>query len=200
MDYSSASIIELAAILAEHLQRNDVNVVLVGGLAVEIYTENLYLTKDIDMVNTNYKKPSALHKVMAELDFHKKGRIYVNDTTDITVEFPSGPLAVGNKPITSTTIVKTAKGNIPILHVNDVVKDRVAAFIHWQDRQSLIQAISMMFKHKIAPVQVKDFCMQEGSPSHYELLETFYQQAQSKNINTMAQLESLLAQIIFNEL
>lgn len=200
MDFSNTSIIELAAILAEHLQKNDISVVLVGGLAVEIYTENLYLTKDIDMVNTNYKKPSALHKVMAELGFHKQGRIYVNDTTDITVEFPSGPLAVGNKPITSTTIAKTAKGNIPILYVDDVVKDRVAAFIHCQDRQSLIQAMGMMLKHDITPVQVKDFCMQEGGESHYELLEKFHQQAQNENIISMAQLESLLAQIIFNEL
>src|SRR6187402_1436589 len=109
MNYSDTPIVELAAILAKHLQHHGVSVVLVGGLAVEIYTENLYLTKDIDMVNTNYKKPSALHKVMAELGFYKQGRIYVNDTTDITVEFPSGPLAVGNKPITSTTIAKTAK-------------------------------------------------------------------------------------------
>lgn len=54
MDFSHTPIIELAGIIAEHLQGLGIDVVLVGGLAVEIYTENIYLTKDIDMVNTNY--------------------------------------------------------------------------------------------------------------------------------------------------
>ena len=75
MNYSDTPIVELAAILAKHLQHHGVEVVLVGGLAVEIYTENLYLTKDIDMVNTNYQKPSYLHKVMSELGFHKQGGV-----------------------------------------------------------------------------------------------------------------------------
>jgi hypothetical protein len=151
VDFSTTPIVKLAVIVAEHLQTHGVDVVLVGGLAVEIYTENLYLTKDIDMVNTNYLKPSQLHKVMGELGFRKKGRIYVNDTTDITVEFPSGPLAVGCNLIKSTTLIQVAQGAIPILHVIDVVKDRIAAFIHWQDKQSLIQAMGIMLKHNIKP-------------------------------------------------
>ena len=200
MDFSSTSIIELAAIVAEHLQKHNVDVVLVGGLAVEIYTENLYLTKDIDLVNTNYKKPATLHNVMGELGFRKQGRVYVNDTTDITVEFPSGPLAVGNKLITNTTFAKTAQGNIPILHVDDVVKDRLAAFIHWQDRQSLIQAVGIMLKHNLKPKNFKSFFNAEGDTSHYKLLGLLYQQAQNKNITAMAQLESLLSEIIISRL
>lgn len=54
MDFSSTPIVELAVIVAQHLRQRGVDVVLVGGLAVEIYAENLYLTKDIDMVNTNF--------------------------------------------------------------------------------------------------------------------------------------------------
>ena len=200
MDFSNTSIVELAAIVAEHLQKHDINVVLVGGLAVEIYTENLYLTKDIDMVNTNYKKPATLHNVMSELGFRKQGRVYVNDTTDITVEFPSGPLAVGNKLITSTTFAKTSKGNIPILHVDDVVKDRLAAFIHWRDRQSLVQAVGIMLKHNLKPKDFKSFFTAENDASHYELLDLLYQHAQNKNITAMSQLESMLSEIIISRL
>lgn len=200
MDFSDIPIVELAVIVAEHLQKHDVDVVLVGGLAVEIYTENLYLTKDIDMVNTNYKKPATLHGAMAALGFRKQGRVYANATTDITVEFPSGPLAVGNKLITNTTLARTAKGNIPILHVDDVVKDRLAAFIHWQDRQSLIQAVAIVLKHNLEPEKFKSFFNVEGDTSHYELLDLLYQQAQNKNITSMVQLESLLSEIIFSRL
>ncbi len=159
MDFRNTPIVELAVILAEYLQHHDIEVVLVGGLAVEIYTENLYLTKDIDMVNINYKKPSYLHKVMGELGFRKHGRIYINESTEITVEFPPGPLAVGNNFIKNTTVVNTGKGSIPILYVRDVVIDRLAAYIHWQDRQSLIQATAIMLKHGILPAEVKSFCI-----------------------------------------
>lgn len=130
MDFSKTSIIELAAIVADHLQKHDIEVVLVGGLAVEIYTANLYLTKDIDMVKTNYKSSRELNYAMAKLGFQKKGRIFVNATTEITVEFPSGPLSVGDESVAKTTIAKVANGDIPILQASDVIKYRLAAYIH----------------------------------------------------------------------
>jgi hypothetical protein len=200
MDYSKTSIVDLAVILAMHLQHRDVEVVLVGGLAVEIYTENLYLTKDIDMVNTNYKKPSYLNDVMGELGFHKRGRVYINETTDITVEFPPGPLAVGNNLITATAVAKTKRGEIPILHVRDVVIDRLAAFIHWKDRQSLVQSVGVMLKHNLEPKDFREFVGAEGDSYHYDLLELLFAQAQTKNITAMAQLESLLSEIIISRL
>lgn len=101
-DFNTTSITELAGIIAEHLQLQGIEVVLVGGLAVEIYTENLYLTKDIDMVNTNYQPPKLIHTAMVELGFHKQGRVFVNTTTNITVEFPSAPLSVGDELLTSS--------------------------------------------------------------------------------------------------
>lgn len=98
-DFSSTSITELAAIVAEHLHAHGIEVVLVGGLAVEIYTENLYLTKDIDMVNTNYQPTAKIKQAMLELSFTKNSRVFVNATTKITVEFPSAPLSVGDELI-----------------------------------------------------------------------------------------------------
>lgn len=86
---------------------------LVGRLAVEIYTENLYLTKDIDIVNVNYQKPAVLKKEMAVLGFHKRGRIFVNDTTDIYVEFPTAPLSVGDDLITETAFLKLVAKRYP---------------------------------------------------------------------------------------
>ncbi|WP_257293090.1 nucleotidyltransferase [Endozoicomonas sp. ONNA1] len=68
-NFSSTPIVELAAIVANHLKQHGIRVVLVGGLAVEIYSENLYLTKDIDMVNTSYDSSESLKTAMAELGF-----------------------------------------------------------------------------------------------------------------------------------
>ena len=109
-NYQDTSIIDLAAIVAETLAQHGIQAVLVGGLAVEIYSENLYLTKDIDMVNTSYHPPAAINQAMGEIGFTKKGRVYVNDTTDICVEFPSAPLAVGEELIQETTKVQVDAG------------------------------------------------------------------------------------------
>ena len=200
MDFSKTPIVELAAIVAENLQQHGIDVVLVGGLAVEIYSDNLYLTNDIDMVNTNYSKPADLHKAMGEIGFRKQGRVYVSDTTDITVEFPPGPLSVGDDFITSTTIAKVARGVIPILLIEDVVKDRLAAFMHWKDRQSLVQAMAILLKHRLKPTVFKKFCTRENNVSDYELLEAFHRQAKVQKIQTMESLESVLTQLLLNEI
>lgn len=200
MDFSSITITELAAIMAAHLTKWDIDVVLVGGLAVEIYTENLYLTKDIDMVNTNYRTPSRLQKAMADLAFYKKGRIYVNETTDITVEFPPGPLSVGDELVKETVIVQVSSGHIPILSVNDVVKDRLAAFVHWKDRQSLIQAVAVLLKHQLKPHTFQKFCLREGAEVEYDLLNKFYLAAKANNLEQMERLETLLTKILLDEI
>ncbi|MEY4589600.1 MAG: hypothetical protein RL497_1676 [Pseudomonadota bacterium] len=193
MDYSRTPIIELARVIAEHLQNQGIEVVLVGGLAVEIYTENLYLTKDIDMVNTNYKSPRELNGAMAELGFYKKGRIYVNATTDITVEFPAGPLSVGDDLITTITAAKVTAGEIPILQAIDVIRDRLAAYIHWRDRQSLVQALAILLKHPIKIASLKPFCDREGGITLYPMLNTLYKKAMLQKLTCMEGLELLVA-------
>lgn len=194
-DFSTTNITELAAVVAEHLIDQGIEVVLVGGLAVEIYTENLYLTKDIDMVNTNYSPTKALNTAMGELGFYKQGRVYVNDTTDITVEFPPGPLSVGDELIKTTTRQQIGNKTIPVLTIEDVTKDRLAAYIHWRDSSSLIQATTILIKHQLQPESFKTFCEQEGTSAHYELLYKLYEKASNQNITSMAQLEPMLTEI-----
>lgn len=150
-DYSGTSITELAGIIATHLSDKGNNVVLVGGLAVEIYTDNLYLTHDIDMVATNEKRASGLHRVMAGIGFYKVGRDYENASTNITVECPSALLSVRNKLITTTTTIEVASKCIPILKVSDAVKDRLATYLHWRDNQLLVQAAAIILKHHLGP-------------------------------------------------
>jgi hypothetical protein len=193
-DFSNSTMLELATLVAKHLQQKDIKVVLVGGLAVEIYTENLYLTKDIDMVNQSYNSPSEIRKAMAEIGFHKQGRVYANATTDICVAFPSGPLSVGDQLIQDTTTIETDYGELPILIVADVVKDRLAAYFHWGDRQSLTQALTVMRVHTISPPELKVFCDSEGKPEQFEVLEKLWRQIQENKLSTMEEVEALIVE------
>jgi hypothetical protein len=199
-DYSTTSIVELAIIVANHLREQNIRVVLVGGLAVEIYSENIYLTQDIDMVDISYCKPAELHAAMAKIGFVKQGRIFVNDTTEITVEFPSPPITVGDEAVTDTTIARSPSGTIPILKPGDVIKDRLAAYFHWRDRPSLVQALTVLIKFPEELQSINAFCNNEGSPEAIALIQQILTAAAEQNATTMAELEKLVVAVILQEL
>jgi hypothetical protein len=191
-DFSNTSIVDLAAIVANHLHQHDIKVVLVGGLAVEIYTENIYLTKDIDMVDISYQSPAVLRAAMTEIGFVKQGRIYINKTTDISVEFPAGPISVGDELITRTTTAKSKLGEIPILCAEDVIKDRLAAYFHWQDKPSLVQALALMLQHPIATDTLRAFCRKEGRQDEFANIQSLRNSARHLKLSGMAEIEKLV--------
>jgi hypothetical protein len=199
-DFSTTPIIELAAIIATHLREHDIDVVLVGGLAVELYSENVYLTKDIDMVDTSYAKPGKLHKAMAEIGFRKTGRIFVNPSTDITIEFPSPPISVGEELVTETTTIATPAGDLPILVARDVIKDRIAAYIHWRDKPSLVQALAIIIKYPEEIEAVAAFCEKEGSEELILLIRNLLAAASERGLTDMEGVEKLLIEQTLQEL
>ena len=192
--------IELAVVVAQHLKHKDIRVVLVGGLAVEIYTENQYLTYDIDMVDISYQKPVVLKAAMSELGFAKQGRVYRNSSTDIVVEFPSAPLAVGDELIKEQNSIETEFGEIPILFAVDVIKDRLAAYLHWKDQQSLIQALCIMLCHKIAPKEIKAFYENETSEEAFEKLQNMHSTLKRKKLNEMPDIEKYVVEQLLKAL
>ncbi|WP_156820878.1 hypothetical protein [Dasania marina] len=166
--------------------------VLVGGLAVEVYTENLYLTNDIDMVDTGYESADQLKNIMAEIGFQKDGRIFVNETTDISVEFPPAPLYVGDELITEISSYTHNNVQIPILKVEDVIKDRLSAFLHWGDNPSLAQAITLLMVKQLKLSSFKKFIVAEADNEKWLLINKLYNQAVKHNIKTMIEAEELI--------
>jgi hypothetical protein len=193
-DFSDKAIIEIAAIIASHLEEYGISVVLVGGLAVEFYSENLYLTRDIDLVDTSYQSPTSMQQAMRALGFFKQGRVYVNETTNVSVEFPSAPLSVGEELIQRTTIVDTSAGKIPILLAKDVIKDRLAAYFHWNDRPSLVQALAVANKHGIDEQELQKFCRKEGRAGAYSEFVNLSNGLKDLELDTMETIEQYVVE------
>ena len=199
-DFSKTSIVELATIVADHLRTHDIRVVVVGGLAVEIYSENIYLTKDIGMVDVSYRNPAELRKAIAEIGFEKTGHIFSNKTTDITVEFPSAPITVGDERVAETAVVSSTVGDIPILRSGDVIKDRLAAYFHWRDKPSLVQALTVLIKFPDELQSIEAFCESEGSPETITLLRQLLAKATEQGIIRMAGFEKLVVDLTLRNL
>lgn len=113
---------------------------LTGGACISIYTNNKYVSYDLDFVDTTYSSRKLIKKLLRKIGFKEKNRYFVNAETDFFIEFPLGPLSAGSEPFTKINEIKFSTGKLFILTPTDSVKDRLAAYYHWNDIQALEQA------------------------------------------------------------
>ncbi len=87
---------------------------------------------------------------MAELGFDRKGKDFVHSGTEFTVEFPTGPVAIGDDaPVAPEGQMIVDGVQIVMLSPTQSVMDRLISFFVFNDRQCLDQAIWIAEKHQI---------------------------------------------------
>jgi hypothetical protein len=159
---------ELAAYIDSHLRVKGINVVLSGGASVAVYSNYLYVSKDLDFVAQFNLDHTDVDSVMRELGFNSNGKYYHHSETEYFVEFISGPPAVGQDPIEGINEIEMATGVLRIITPTDSVKDRLAAFYHWGDKQSLEQAILVSKSNDINMDSVEAWSIREGKKAEFE--------------------------------
>ena len=138
IDWKKIGIKELASIVSDKLNENGIDAILVGGACVSIYSENKYLSSDLYFVSSTSIK--EISPVLLKLGFKRKSsRHFEKNDCPLFIEFVSPPAALGREPVTETNVLKTRFGNIRLLTPTDSVKDRLAAYYHWNDHQALEQ-------------------------------------------------------------
>ncbi len=160
---------ELWKYVAVHLKKNGIDTILVGGAVVSIYSDNEYKSGDLDFVLGSYFTEN-LEKAMKEIGFIKKGRHYKHpECKHLFVEFPgSPPLGIGEDYSIIPKEVKVGGVKIKILSPTDCIKDRLASFIHFKDREGLEQAILVAKKHPVKFKQIEVWCKNEGASWAFE--------------------------------
>ena len=87
------------------------------------------------------------------------------------VEFPRGPLAIGDDYQIVPVTRSTAAGRALVLSATDSCRDRPAAFYHWNDRQSLDVAVSIARRNRIDAIAIWKFSKnQEPAKEFIEFL------------------------------
>lgn len=114
-DVKQMSMPELAGFLCDMLKKEDIPVVLSGGSCVEIYSRGEYTSYDIDLINQYNEQFRKIKKVMEALGFREKDRYFVHPDTELFVEFPSGPLGVGDAPVEEIAEIETEAGILRLL-------------------------------------------------------------------------------------
>lgn len=160
---------ELAGLACSVLKKHGVEAVLTGGACVSIYSKNKYQSLDLDFVSGAAEHDTkAVRESMDELGFKRAAEgFFARSDCPFIIEFITPPLAVGREPVKKTVTIRTRSGRLRLLSPTDCVKDRLAAYYHWNDRQSLDQALMVAKNRKIDLKEVKRWSKNEGQLDKY---------------------------------
>lgn len=157
---------EVAAIVSDALEKAGITATLSGGSAVTIYTQNEYLSRDLDFVTA--AQIADLEPVMNELGFERTGNprlsAFDHPLIDWYVEFPPSPLSFGNLYVDAKdcTTIKLPVGNLRIITPTQSVMDRLAHVYAWDEQQTRDQAIMVASCHEIDWDALQQWFANEG--------------------------------------
>ena len=163
---------ELGAFVQSALRKKGIDVVLSGGMSVEIYSANQYTSLDLDFVPMFFGKRRLIKAAMEEIGFREKGRHFTHPDTRLFVEFPPGPLVVGDEPVKHVHEIKYSTGVLRLISPTDCVKDRLSWYYHMNDRQSLEQAVMVAQRHKIDLREVRRWSEHEGKLTEFGAIQS----------------------------
>lgn len=167
INWKEITIKDLAGLICEELRKYDIDVTLVGGACVSIYTRNRYLSGDLDFVT--YSRIKDVEPILIKLGFERKSsRHFEHEECKFFIEFVAPPLSIGNQPVKRKNYIKSRLGTIALLTPNDCVKDRLAAYFYWNDKQSLEQALMVAKSEKINMADIRRWAKNENNLEKYK--------------------------------
>ena len=108
--------------------------IVVGGSAVDFYTNGVFQSNDIDLVGNRKIIGDILESTFG---FKRSGRHWINEQIGIFIEVPGDSLA-GSKDKITTMTVEGLK--LYIIGVEDLIIDRLAACKEWKSDMDCKQA------------------------------------------------------------
>lgn len=85
-------------------------------------------------------------------------------------------MAVGEEPVRKFNELKTPLGKIKLLYPIDSVKDRLAAFYHWNDKQGLEQALSICQEHEINLKELEEWSISEKQLEKFQIFKKHFKE------------------------
>jgi len=127
-------------LLTKALEKEKGKPVIVGGCALEFYSTGGYATGDIDII---YYDRKLLGEKLDEWKFRKQGRHWIHDELDIFIEVPGDALSEDEEK--RITLVEIEKLKVYLLGVEDLIIDRLNAFVHWKSTDDGYWAKELLF-------------------------------------------------------
>jgi len=170
---ANMSMEELAAFVCEALENEGIETVLSGGCCVELYSKGRYTSDDIDLIDRFNGGHRKIKEVMHKIGFeeYKMKRYFVHKDTELFIEFPRGPLGVGDAPVNKVASRKTDTGTLKLLTPTYCIKNRLSAYYHWDNKQSLDQAVWVVEENKFDKDSIRIWSGNEGMDEKFMLFK-----------------------------
>ncbi|MEW6081565.1 MAG: hypothetical protein AB1576_07295 [Bacillota bacterium] len=137
---------ETTAIFTALIEPYGIIPVVVGGLAVEIYTRGQYTTLDIDLV---MHRRELAGETLARLGFLQEGRHWYHPELEVAIEIPDDVLEGADRE-------KIIKINLPsgrylyVIGIEDIILDRLRACVHWRSTSDCEWGLRMLKVHYVS--------------------------------------------------
>lgn len=159
----------VAAIVCSALDAAGHTAVLTGGGAATVYSSGAYQSRDLDFVFAFWSEVAVPEAPLLDLGYRREGRSYVHPLSPLTLDFPTGPLAVGEDLITRWETLNVENRKLHILSPTDCVRDRLSAFYHWNDFSSLEQALLVARQRAVDLEVIREWSVREGCADKADL-------------------------------
>lgn len=156
---------QFALAVAKELKKHDIDVILTGGAVVSIYSTGKYVSKDADFLSATDHK--TITQVMHTLGFKNVGKDFYHEGSEFSVEFPGSQLIIGNSPMKPGGKIERKGFTLRLLSPTQCVMDRLAAFYHWRDRQSLDQALLVAQNNPVKIKKIEEWSKSEGEEAKF---------------------------------
>lgn len=166
--------------VGDALRRFGIRAVLSGGACASLHSGGIYQSQDADFVIVGKCTVTELDDAMASVGFRREQSRYVRDGIRFFVEFPAGPLGIG-QDFQITPVWRSMRGaRMLTLSATDSCRDRLAAFYHWKDRQALTAAVAIALRHRVRMKRIREWSGEEDSATEFDLFRSELELARAK--------------------
>lgn len=164
--------LQTTAILTRLLENENLYPIVVGGLAVEIYTRSEYTTSDIDII---FSQRHIADEYLKLLGFIPEGRHWYHEELMISIEIPNDMLEGADDERVIQLELEDSL-HVYVIGIEDIILDRLRACVHWKSSSDCEWAKRLLLVHA-------------------ERLDLNYLKITSHKDNTSNKLNSLLKEI-----
>jgi len=120
--------LQTTAILTSLFEQENLKPIVVGGLAVEIYTRSEYTTLDIDII---FSQRAIADKYLKLLGFTTEGRHWYHEELMISIEIPNDMLEDADDEKVTELVLQDGL-RVFVIGLEDIILDRLRACVHWK--------------------------------------------------------------------
>jgi hypothetical protein len=171
---AASTLVDVAFAVSTALDRAGITAVLTGGSAATFHAPDALQSDDLDFVVTVHSAGDARGEAaLVRLGYARRSDYYVHAASPFPLEFPPGPLMIGSDHVTSWASERRGREVLHVLTATDSCRDRLAAFLFWNDFSGLEQSLAICRARRkdVNIAVVRDWASREGTPHQVALFE-----------------------------